>query len=299
MTSELLCQVIAGMPDDFADPDDDHRATRAKMAPLHGHPPAPGTVVCTGTLGGVPVAWVTGPSSDPDRGTVMFVHGGAFVSCDLDEYLFYAGYVAQWTGLPVVAVGYRLAPEHRYPAALDDCLATYRALLTGGHSPQRLLCLGDSCGGGLALSTVLAARGDGLPLPRGMVSLSGWVDLDTSGYGPSPPATRDPFISEGFLRARAGDYLGPDADPRDPGASPARAVLDGLPPVLLQVGATDLCRRDAERLFRRARRAGVDARLDVVSGGIHGIQGLVDLGVPEAVAAWETVRRFVAELLPD
>jgi acetyl esterase/lipase len=131
-----------------------------------------------------------------------------------------------------------------------------------------------------------------MPLPAGVVSLCGWVDLDTAGYGPSPPTVRDPFITEGFLRARARDYVGPAGDPRAPWASPARAALAGLPPLLLQVGETDLCRLDAERMARAAVAVGVDARLDVVADGIHGIQGLVELGVPEAVAAWASVRRF-------
>ena len=129
------------------------------------------------------------------------------------------------------------------------------------------------------------------------MSLSGWVDLDTLGYGPGGADGPDPFISEGFLRARARDYLGPDGDLRDPRASPARAPAAGTPPLLLQVGQTDVTRLDAERLGRVARAAGTDARVDVVPGGVHGVQGLVNLGVPEAVAAWASAARFVDELL--
>ena len=141
-------------------------------------------------------------------------------------------------------------------------------------------------------------RDQGWPVPAGVVSLSGWVDLDTAGYGPGPRPVRDAFITEGFLRARARDYVGLDGEPRVPWASPARGALTGLPPLLLQVGETDLCRLDAERLARRAADVGVDARLDVVAGGIHGVQGLVNLQVPEAVAAWESVRRFAHSVLP-
>ena len=99
------------------------------------------------------------------------------------------------------------------------------------------------------------------------------------------------------MRARARDYLGGDGDPHSPEASPGRGALGGLPPLLLQVGETDLCRQDAEHLTRRALDAGVDARLNVVHGGVHGVQGLVNLGVPEAVTAWESVRLFTDELL--
>jgi acetyl esterase/lipase len=291
MTSELLHQIVAGMPASFADPDDDFTATREKMAPLHGHSLAVDTSVDYVEMGGVPAVWLLRPASDAARGTVLFCHGGAFVSCDASAYQFYAEFVADWVGVPVLTVDYRLAPEHRFPAALDDCATVYRALLGRGHDPGRVLCLGDSCGGGLALATAARARDTGLPVPAGVVSLSGWTDLDTAGYAPPAPVTRDPFITEGFLRARGRDYLGDDGDPHAPDASPGRGVLAGLPPLLLQVGETDLCRVDAELLTHRARRAGVDARLDVVAGGIHGVQGLVNLGVPEARAAWESVRR--------
>jgi len=298
LTSDLLRAVVEGMPEGFAGPNDDVAATRAAMAPLHGHPLDPDTHVDTSVLGGVRTGRLARPASDGCRGLALFLHGGAFVSCDLDAYLFYAEYIAQWTGVPVVTVDYRLAPEHPGPAALEDCLSVYRSLLESGQDPDRLICVGDSCGGGLALSTVMAARDAGLPVPAGVVTLSGWVDLDTAGYGPAPTSQRDAFITEGFLRARARDYVGPDGDPRAPWASPARGDLLGLPPLLAQVGETDLCRLDAERLVHKAQAVGVDARLDVVAGGIHGIQGLVNLGVPEAVAAWESVRRFTDELLP-
>ncbi len=297
VTSDLLGQITAGMAADFADPEDDAEVTRQKMAPLHGHPLAADSTVRQVEVGGVPAAWLSRPTSDPHRGAALFLHGGAFVSCALADYLFYAEYVAEWVGVPVLVVDYRLAPEHPYPAALDDCLAAYRGFLAEGGAPDRLICIGDSCGGGLALSLVMAARDAGLALPAGVVSLSGWIDLDTSGYGPGPRRGRDPFITEGFLRARARDYLGATGDVHGWSASPARGDPTGLPPLLLQVGETDLCRIDAERMATRAHAVGTPARLDVVAGGVHGVQGLVNLGVPEAVAAWRSVRRFTSELL--
>jgi monoterpene epsilon-lactone hydrolase len=298
VSTDLLRQIVAGMPDDFAAPDDDWAVTRQKMAPLHGHPLADGTTVGGVTVGGVRAAWLSRPGCRPERGSVLFCHGGAFVSCDFEGYQFYAEYIAEWVGVPVLTVDYPLAPEHRFPAALDACMAAYRGLLDEGQDPDRLICLGDSCGGGLALSTVMRARDEGLPVPAGVVSLSGWLDLDTSGYGPGDPRPRDPFITEGFLRARAVDYLGPGGDPHGPWASPGRGDLAGLPPLLLQVGETDLCRLDAARVADRAAAAGVDARLDVIAGGVHGVQGLVNLGVTEAVASWESVRRFTDSILP-
>jgi epsilon-lactone hydrolase len=297
VSTELLGQIVAGMPADFAAPEDDWEITRQKMAPLHGHPLADDTTVGAATVGGARAAWLSRPGCRPERGSVLFCHGGAFVSCDLEAYQFYAEYIAEWTGVPVLTVDYPLAPEHRFPAALDACMAAYRGLLDEGHDPDRLVCLGDSCGGGLALGTAMRARDEGLPVPAGVVSLSGWLDLDTSGYGPGDRRP-DPFITEGFLRARALDYLGQGGDPHGPWASPARGDLAGLPPLLLQVGETDLCRLDAARVADRAAAVGVDARLDVIAGGVHGVQGLVNLGVAEAVAAWESVRQFTDSILP-
>lgn len=299
MTSELLAAVIDGMPADFARPDDDAATTRARMAPLHGHPLGQDTVVRFTSAGGVRCGRLSTAASRPDRGTAVFFHGGAFVSCDLEAYLFYAEYVADHLGVPVVTVDYRLAPEHRFPAALDDCVAAYAALVDDGLAPGRTVFVGDSCGGGLALATAQAAPDSGAAVPAGVVSLSGWTDLDTRGYGPDGPAGPDPFVTEGFLRSRARDYLGPQGDARDPRASPGRGRLEGLPPLLLQVGEVDVTRLDAEHLGRAARAVGTDARLDVVAGGIHGVQGLVNLGVPEAVAAWASVARFVDGLLGD
>ena len=297
MTSPLLTAVIAGMPSGFAAPGDTAQDTRSKLAPLHGHPLHPDTEVRFDVIGGVRCGRLSTPASRPDRGTAVFFHGGAFVSCGLEAYLFYAEFVADHLRLPVVTFDYRLAPEHRFPAAFDDCTAAYAGLIDDGLAPERTLFLGDSCGGGLALATAQWARDAGVGVPAGVVSLSGWLDLDTSGYGPPGPGGPDPFISEGFLRDRAVDYVGPDGDVQDPRASPARGDLSGLPPLLLQVGQVDATRLDAERTALAARAAGTDARLDVVPGGIHGHQGLVGLGVPEAVAAWDSVTRFADELL--
>jgi len=297
VTSPLLAAVIDGMPTNFAGPDDDAATVRAQMAPLHGHPLQAGTTVRIGSAGGVRCGWLSTPASRPDRGTAVFFHGGAFVSCDLDAYLFYAEYIADQLRVSVVTIDYRLAPEHRFPAAIEDCVAGYLGLLEDGLDPMRTIFVGDSCGGGLALATAQVACHTGGSAPAGIISLSGWVDLDTQGYGPDGPTGPDPFITEGFLRSRARDYLGPDSDLHDHRASPARGQLSGMPPLLLQVGEVDVCRLDAEALAVAARNADSDVRLDVVVGGIHGVQGLINMEVPEAVAAWASTARFADEVL--
>jgi len=293
--SAELASILGGIPEGFAGAELDAAATRRLMAPLHGHPVAPDTTVAHVNVGGVPCAWVSRPEVRPERGAVFFVHGGAFVSCTVDDYLFYAEFIALACELPVFVVGYRLAPETRFPGAYLDCQAALGGLLAEGQDPARLVVFGDSCGGGIALGAVMGSIEAGSPGPAAVVSLSGWVDLDTSGYDPAFAGRRDPFISEAFLRARASDYLGRDGDTHDPRASPARGSLTGLAALLCQVGEVDLCRLDAERL---AARAPAIVTLDVIDGGVHGVQGLVGLEVPEAVEAWAHVARFVDASLP-
>ncbi len=293
MPSELLQRIIDGTPADFADAADDHLAVRRKFAPFHGHPVAAETSVERARLGGVAGAWVSRPGGRRPGAAALFCHGGAFVSCDADAYLFYAEIAARELGVRVFLADYRLAPEHRYPAALDDCFAAYRGLLASGQDPRALVLVGDSCGAGLALATLYRARAAGAPLAAALLALSGWLDLDTSGYAPELEGRRDPFQGLAWFRGRVRDYLGPGGDPHDPFASPARGDPAGLPPLLLQVGEVDLHRRDAERFAARARRAGVDATVDVAEGAVHGFQGLVNLGVPEAVASWRRAAAFV------
>ena len=159
VTSELLAAVIDGMPPDFAGPDADVRATRAMMAPLHGHPLRPDTDVRIVTAGGVRCGWLSTPATSHERGAAVFFHGGAFVSCDLEAYLFYAEFIADHLRVPVVTIDYRLAPEHRFPAAFDDCTAAFGGLVDDGLVPERTVFVGDSCGGGLALATAAVGPG--------------------------------------------------------------------------------------------------------------------------------------------
>jgi monoterpene epsilon-lactone hydrolase len=286
--------MLALIPPDFADPEADYLAVRAMMAPFHGHPVPAQVSVEEAVLGGVRVAWCEDSTGQHDGMTAFHCHGGGLVSCPLDDYLFYGAMLSEQLGLRVVLPDYRLAPEHPYPAAHEDCLNAYRGLLDSGANPARLIVMGDSCGGGLALSTLVAARDEGLAMPAGYISLSGWFD-----WSVAHPVTegRDPFLTAEWVRHRAVDYAQGRIALDDPRISPTYAELSGLPPLYLPVGQFDTVGHGAVALGVAAMGAGVRVTLESWPGAVHGWQGLVNVGVPEAVAAFERMRAFIDSVL--
>jgi epsilon-lactone hydrolase len=287
-----MTELLALIPADFADPDADYMAVRAMLAPFHGHPVPEHIVVRHDVLGGVPAAWFD--TETPSHSGVAFhCHGGGLVSCPLPTYHFYGAMLVEQLGLAVVMPDYRLAPEDPYPAAHADCLAAYRGLLERGVDPGRLVVLGDSCGGGLALSTLIAARNEGLPMPAGFVSVSGWFDFSVS----EPATGPDPFLTAQWVRNRARDYTAGRVELGDPRVSPAFADLAGLPPLYLPVAQHDTLRQGVMTLARRAMAGGVAVTVESWPGAVHGWQGLVGMGVPEAVAVWQRTKEFVDAVL--
>ncbi len=285
-----MTEILALVPPDFADPDADVAAVRTMMAPFHGHPVPPHVRVTETELGGVRAAWYDDTRHPVADRTIFHVHGGGFVSCPLDDYHFYGALLAERFASRVVMVDYRLAPEHVYPAAHDDCLAAYRALLAGGADPQRLVVSGDSCGGLLGLATVLAARDEGLPNPACFLSISGWFDLsvtdaDADAPGRPPGASAaDPFLTASWVRNRGRDYVAGAYALDDPHVSPAYADPKGLPPLYLPVAQYDTVRHGVWTLAAAALNADVDVTAESWPGAVHGWQGLVSAGVPEAEA---------------
>ena len=212
MPSRELDEILALVPDDFADPGADYRAVRATMAPFHGHP-LPGHVGVTEVeLGGVRCAWYE-DARRPRRDRVVFhCHGGALVSSPLDDYHFYGVMLAEQLEARVVMPDYRLAPEHVFPAAHRDCSAAYEGLLRSGIEPGRVVVSGDSCGGLLGLGALLDARDRRLPSAACFLSISGWFDVSV----PDPVEGRDPFLDRGVgpepgpgVRGGAGGVGGP------------------------------------------------------------------------------------------
>lgn len=286
---------LAHFPKGLASPSDTFADVRRKFAPAHGHDPGADVVCDPAVLGGVRGVWVS-PKGKPARASdpaILFFHGGALVSCTAPEYTFYAAWFVRETGLRAFIVDYRLAPEHRFPAALDDCVAAHQGLVASGAPPERIAFVGDSCGGGFVVTTLVKLRDLGAPLPACGVSLCGWLDAEVSGDSARNPVGDDPFVNPDWMRARWRDYLGPGGDARHPHASPIYADLNGLPPLLMQTGQLDTVRDDAVRLAARAGRDGVAITLEIWPGMIHGFQGLYGT-CPEPAWAVKHVAQFIA-----
>jgi acetyl esterase/lipase len=291
--------LLAALSQPMFPSDDPLEVARDKLNAVHGHPVADDVRVEWTELGGVRCAWVETPESDAASRVLVLCHGGAYIAAGGDGYLFYADMLARPCAARVLLVDYRLAPEHRFPAALDDCVGAYRGLLESGVPSDRVGFIGDSCGGALAIASLARLRDLDVATPALAVSLGGWFDLEASGESAREPVAFDPFAQAGFIRARGRDYLGEAGDLREPLASPLYADLAGLPPLLLQVGQVDLTRDDAVRLAAQAGRAGVDVTLEIHPGMTHGFQGLANAGIPEARAALERVGAYIAARIPS
>lgn len=240
------------------------------------------------TIGGVPCLVVTRGDTAP-TGTVVFVHGGGYIWMRAATHLAVAAALARTTGCRCVSVDYRRAPEHPYPAPVEDLLAVYRTLLDDGEPPDRIAFAGDSAGGGLVVAGLVAARDAGLPLPCAAVSISPWTDLAVT--GPSADTADDPIVSGPALRMMADVYLD-GADPTSPTASPLYADLRGLPPLLVQVGTRESLLDDARRLAIRAEEVGVDVTLHEFAGVVH-MWVVIGPEIPESQEAFTEAGAFV------
>ncbi len=210
-------------------------------------------------LGGVPGERLEGPT--PGDTVLLYLHGGGYFGCSAESHRPITVFFAL-EGFRVFAPDYRLAPENRFPAAVDDAVAFYRALLSAGYPSQRIVVAGESAGGGLTLSLLLALRAAGVPLPAAAALFSPWTDLAATGDSIRTNTDRCAMFSGSDIAASARYYLG-DTDPRNPLASPLYADLSGLPPLLIHVGADEVLRDDSTRLAERARAAGVSVQLKI------------------------------------
>lgn len=233
----------------------------------HLSPPPPGCRSEPVDAGGVPGVLHTPAEAEAGR-AILFLHGGGYVVGSSTSHGGLAGRMADAAKAATLAIDYRLAPEHPFPAAIDDAVAAYRWLLDQGYAPGKLAIMGDSAGGGLTVATALALKRDGLPQPGALVPISPWVDLAQTGESYAALASVDPMLTLEGLNEMAVHYLG-DTPATDPLASPIHADLTGLAPMFILVGGHEALLSDSIELTRRAALAGVDVRLEVWPEMIH------------------------------
>ena len=254
--------------------------------------PLPADVTVTAAaLGGVPTAEITVDGLEP-RHVVLYFHGGVYVLGDAFQAAGLAAQVGRRTRAKVISVDYRLAPEHPYPAAVDDALAAYQALLLGGTDPSDIAFAGESAGGGLAIATLVNARDHGLPLPAAAFVMSPYADLTLAGTTMDTKRAVDPLLSRENLQSRVTDYTA-GQDPALGLISPVFAGLSGLPPLIIQAGTHEVLLDDAVRLARQAATADVAVTLDITPGVPHVFQAYYPI-LDEAAAALDRAGQLLS-----
>jgi acetyl esterase/lipase len=220
------------------------------------------------TARGVPAEWLSVRGEHADA-AVLYLHGGGYVIGSPRSHRHLAAAIATAAGASALVPEYRLAPEHPFPAAVDDAVAAYRWLLEKNVAPSRIVIAGDSAGGGLTVATLLALRDGGLPRPAAGVCISPWVDLTCSLPSHATRKAVDPIVTREAVGAMALAYLGGRGATTTPLASPLWGDLHGLPPLLVHVGDDEVLLDDSVQLAENARAAGVDVTLEVWPHMIH------------------------------
>lgn len=230
-------------------------------------PPPAAVKLTPADANGVPAEWSAMPGAADNR-VLLYLHGGGYVIGSIASHRHLVVALGAAAGVSTLAIDYRLAPEHPFPAAVDDALTAYRWLLGQGFEAGNIAVAGDSAGGGLTVALLVAIREAGLPQPAGAVAISPWVDLEGLGDSMEGKAAVDPMVQKAGLAGMAGAYLG-TADPRTPLAAPLHADLTGIAPLLIQVGSHETLLDDSTRLAAKAGAADVPVRLDIAPEMIH------------------------------
>jgi monoterpene epsilon-lactone hydrolase len=289
---DMVDQIIRNAPFDLGG---DVAVQRPLLEQMLTSQPLPADVRTTpGDLGGIPVIFIDIADVEP-RGTIFHIHGGGFALGSATGSVGLASSLARKTGMRAVSADYRLAPEHPYPAALQDITAAYRALVEQAGSADHIVVSGESAGGNLAIELLIAGQADGLTMPAAALLLSPMTDLTMTGTSYAGKADADPAISARAIRTRAADYLaGTDTDPADPLVSPIFADLSGLPPLLIQAGSHEVLLDDATRLAAKAAADDVAVILDITPGVPHVFQAFAAL-LDEGDAALNRAARFIQD----
>ncbi len=242
------------------------------------------------TANGVKAEWVSAPDADPGR-AILYLHGGGYVIGSINTHRSLAARLSRAAKARVLVIDYRLAPEHPFPAAVDDSVAAYRWMLAQGLKASRIAVSGDSAGGGLTAATLVAIRDAKLPVPAAGALLSPWVDMEGIGESMTSKDSVDPMVHKDGLLGMAKAYLA-GQNPRTPLAAPLYADLTGLPPLLIQVGTAETLLDDSSRLAERAKKAGVNVTYEPWENMIHVFQLFAPM-LDEGQQAIEKIGAFV------
>jgi monoterpene epsilon-lactone hydrolase len=285
---EAIVEMLQGqpLPTEMPSPD----ALRAFFEAMASTFPVPaGAKFTPAELGGVHGEWIDMPESSPDR-VVLYLHGGGYVIGSVQTHRSLVARIARDAGARCFSLDYRLAPENVWPAAVEDAVSAYRALVASGVVPGRIVLAGDSAGGGLTLATLLSLRDAGDALPAAAICLSPWTDLEGTGASHFDPDIHDPMINLPGLQLMGQLYAG--ANVRNPLASPLHGDFRGLPPLYILVGTRERLLDDSLRVAEKARAAGVSVQLEKGEGLIH-VWPMFGDDVPEAADAVKSIGEFV------
>jgi len=252
---------------------------------------AAGVHVEQSQLAGVDVDWLRPKQARKDK-VLFYLHGGAYVLGSRRTHRQLASHMAKAAGVTAVLPEYRLAPEYPFPAAIDDAVAVYRALLESGFKPEDIVISGDSAGGGLSVATLLALRHAGDPLPAAAVLLSPFLDVTASGESATTRADQDPWFEVPDMAVVARYYCPDESKWRDPLVSPVFANVSGLPPMLIQVGDDEILLDDSRRLAEKLEAAGIDVEIEIWPGMWHVFQMFIGK-MPESRKAVEKIGRYI------
>ena len=242
--------------------------------------------------GGVPALWITAPNANRNR-AILYFHGGGFVIGSNRTHSTMLSYLSRDAATRVLGLDYRLAPENPFPAQLEDAIASYRWLLSQGFQPENIVIAGDSAGGGLTISALVALRYLGEPLPAAGICISPWVDLQATGKTYESNASVDPSVSRDRTLNMAKVVLA-GKNPSAPFASPLHADLSGLPPLLVQVGSVEVLVDDSKMLVEKAKAHDVKADLEIWEYMTHVWHQHAPF-LPEALDAIQSIGSFVKE----
>ena len=291
MASPQLQTAIAVLKQLIEKPAKTTQEMRANFEELGTNTPIPADIKQEKvSAGGVPAEWISAPNASADR-AVLYLHGGGYVMGSINTHRDLMARISRASGFRVLGIDYRLAPEHPFPAAVEDAVVAYRWLLAQGLQASHIAVAGDSAGGGLTVATLVAIRDAKLATPGAGVCLSPWVDLEGIGESMTTKASVDPVVQKEGLIGMAAAYLG-GKDPRTPLAAPLYADLKGLPPLLIQVGEAETLLDDSNRLADRAKAAGVKVTLEPWQEMIHVWQMFAPF-LPEGQEAIEGIGKYL------